>query len=98
MSQFSVCQCGIPTDSGRPTVCALHGAAGLAATVMQPTWTRMTVTSDPMTFIPTPCEGCGLAYLTVAANPHNPHNPAECAAYKRGYEAGKAAAARGDLP
>jgi hypothetical protein len=37
------------------------------------------------------CDGCGLAWLVNAANPLYPHNPEVCAAYRRGYEDGKAA-------
>jgi hypothetical protein len=37
-----------------------------------------------------PCPGCGTAYLTGAVNPFRPHNPAECVAYRRGFEAGVA--------
>lgn len=40
-----------------------------------------------------PCPGCGTAYLTMTVDPMHPHNPAECVAFKRGYEAGQAMAA-----
>lgn len=36
------------------------------------------------------CPGCGKAYLVQAANPLHPHSFAECAAYRRGIEDGKA--------
>ncbi len=55
-----------------------------------------TAWSPALDFTPEPCPGCGLAYLTCAANPLLPHNPAVCKAFKDGYEAGLAAAKRSD--
>lgn len=67
----------LPTVLLPPTVTTTH-----VGTVAQ--WT-------PEMLAAAKCEGCGLAWLTCAVNPFYPHNPEVCAAYKRGYEDGKAA-------
>jgi len=75
----------------------IPGANAGCAAAMFPPGTQVftgTIMSSSLCAAPTACPGCGTAYLTCAVNPMYPHNFAECAAYKRGFADGLAAAKR----
>jgi hypothetical protein len=82
---LSGCQCPAAWWGTQPPPCPLHNPM-----------TGYSTLSGVSTISAVPCEGCGFAYLTNTVNLLHPHDPAACAAYKRGYEAGRAAAERGE--